>query len=520
MQLVAAVPLKIVGAKLTPYGEAILTGRAMAETAGRWDQQEGSEPVRTAELFPHGPSFYHYPEDEESVFGGILIYGGQNNAEKLMFWGRIPEVLLTLLTALLVFLWARHLEGDAAGLLAAAMLLLNPVMLAYGHIVQSDIGVALAFPLACWMFARLLEAPSVRRAVWAGLATGLALTMKYTAVILGPTFVVLWLLHRWRHRGAPPAALKHVLIVAASAWGMILILYMPHWSPAPTIDPAMAAKLGVPHWFILLRPILIPAEYFKGVAITLLHASGGNEAYLNGRWSHHGWWYYFPLALAMKTPVPFLIFVGAGIVMAMRSRCELRFAELAAWAGAIVYLLSAMCSNADIGVRHILPVYPLVSIGSACSLVRWTRQVQRARQKLAGWIVVALPAASLACVALAYPHFICYMNRLAGGTGHGYEHLLDSNYDWGQDVIRLRKFLDERGIRKIYLQYFGTQAAIEYYGIANDFVSSDAARQIQEGYLVVSAEALMRPEWEWLRQSHQPIARVGYTLFVYQIGSS
>jgi hypothetical protein len=265
---------------------------------------------------------------------------------------------------------------------------------------------------------------------------------------------------------------------------------------------------------------LIPAEYFKGAAITLLHTSGGNEAYLNGQWSHYGWWYYFPLAFAMKTPVPFLIFVGAGIVLAMRSRRELRLTELAAWGGAFVYLLCAMCSNADIGVRHILPVYPLVSVGSACALVRWTGRVRLARQELAGWVVDALPAASLVCVALAYPHFISYMNGLAGGTGHGYEHLLDSNYDWGQDVIRLRKFLDERGIRKIYLQYFGTQAAIEYYGIANDFVGSDAARQIQEGWLVVSAEALMRPEWEWLRQSHRPIARVGYTLFVYRIGSS
>jgi predicted membrane-bound dolichyl-phosphate-mannose-protein mannosyltransferase len=244
LQLIAAVPLRILGAKLTPYGEAILTGRAMADTPGRWDLQEGSEPVRTADLFPHGPTFYHYPEDEESVFGGILIYGGQNDAEKLMFWGRIPEVLLTLLTALLVWLWARRLQGAGAGLLATAMLLLNPVMLAYGHIVQSDIGMALAFPLACWMFAQLLEAPSVRGAVWAGLATGLVLTMKYTAVIFGPTFVVLWLFHRWRHRGAQPAALKHVLIVAASVWGMILVLYMPHWSPAPPIDPRDGSEAG------------------------------------------------------------------------------------------------------------------------------------------------------------------------------------------------------------------------------------------------------------------------------------
>jgi len=78
---------------------------------------------------------------------------------------------------------------------------------------------------------------------------------------------------------------------------------------------------------------------------------------------------------------------------------------------------------------------------------------------------------------------------LAGGAEHGYKHLLDSNYDWGQDVIRLKKFLDERGIARIYLQYFGTQAAIEYYRIPNDFVDSEAAKQIRQGYLVVSAQA-------------------------------
>src|SRR5258706_11417087 len=111
------------------------------------------------------------------------------------------------------------------------------------------------------------------------------------------------------------------------------------------------------------------------------------------------------------------------------------------------------------------------------------------------------------------------MNPLAGGSLHGHEHLLDSNFDWGQDVKRLRHFLDERGSPRIYLQYFGTQPAIEYYGVENDFVGSELARQIQQGWLVVSAQALMRPEWQWLRESHQPIARVGCTLFVYQIGS-
>jgi hypothetical protein len=519
LQLIAAAPLEILDAKLSPEGQAILAGRMLADSPGRWDPQQARQPAHTAELFPHGPNFYHYPQDEEPVLGGILIYGGQNSAEKLMFWGRLPEVLLTLLTALLVFSWARRLQGDMAGLLAAAMLLLDPVMLAYGHIVQSDIGLALAFPLACWLLARLLETPGLRAALWAGLAIGLALAMKYTALILLPTLAVLWLLHRWRPHAAPRLTWKHLLTLAATAWASILLLYFPHWLPAPPIDSATAAALGVPRWFLVLRPVLVPPEYFKGAAITLLHASGGNMAWLNGHWSDHGWWYYFPLAFAMKSPLPFLIFLATGVALAVRFRRELPFAELAAWVGALVYLLCAMSSKADIGVRHILPVYPLVSVAAACSLVRGMQRARAARQQLVRWFVVALPIASLVCVALAWPHFIPYMNTLSGGTSRGYEHLLDSNYDWGQDVIRLRHFIDDQHISKIYLQYFGTQAALDYYRIPYDFVDSGAARQIQQGWLVVSAEALMLPEWQWLRQFHHPVTRVGYTLFVYRFGN-
>jgi hypothetical protein len=176
-----------------------------------------------------------------------------------------------------------------------------------------------------------------------------------------------------------------------------------------------------------------------------------------------------------------------------------------------------MSSKTDIGIRHILAVYPLISVGAACSFTRWIRQSRTGQQRRPGWLVAALPASALAVVLLAYPQFLSYMNPLAGGTENGYRHLLDSNYDWGQDVIRLKKFLKERGIDRIYLQYFGTQAAIDYYKIPYDFVDSDAAKQIQTGCLVVSAQALMRPEWKWLRDSRKPVARVGYSLFVYEI---
>jgi 4-amino-4-deoxy-L-arabinose transferase-like glycosyltransferase len=524
-KLLAALPLTVLDANISTLGRAILEGRQMADRLKPWDPLVGGIPLRSGELFPqgpefYGPGFYHYSYYEEFLFGGDFIYGGQNDAEKLLFWGRIPEVLLTLLTGLIVFLWARRVQGDAAGLLAAAMLLFNPVMLSYGHIVQTDIGIALAFPLAVWMFARLLETPTIGRAVIAGLVAAVALATKYTAVILGPTFAVLWLLYHRRQRSARHAGWKHILVVAVVAWGMLLLLYAPHWTPPPPLNAGMARRLGVPSWFLTLRPVLIPAEYFKGLTIMMLQVSGGwNAAYLNGLWSQSGWWYYFPLAFAMKTPLPFLLFASAGIVLAVRSHRELPFTELAAWAGAAMYLLCAMCSKADIGVRHILPVYPLLSVGAACALGRWMRPIAGERRNRARWAVAALPTAGLAVAALAYPFFICYMNPLAGGPEHGYEHLLDSNYDWGQDVIRLKQFLTERGIKRIYLRYFGTPEVFNYYGIAHDFVTSDDAKQIQQGWLVVSAHRLMRPEWEWLRESQRPVARVGYTLFVYRIGN-
>jgi len=426
-----------------------------------------------------------------------------------------------LLTGLLVFCEARRIQGLAAGLLAAAMFLLNPVILAHGHIIHTDIGMTLTYALAVVMFTRLLETRSLRNAVWAGLSAGLALAMKFTAVILAPTFILLWLVSRWRRRQTQLIGWKHWLTVAGVAWGVLLLIYAPHWSPAPPLDPVTAAKLGVPNWLIAFRSFLIPAAYFKGLAMTTpIFASIGLGSYLNGVWSATGWWYYYPVAFCMKSPLPFLVFLAAGMALAIRFRREVSFGEIAGWTVTLFYFLCAIFSKTNIGVRHVLPVFPLIAITAACALARWAYRPDAARLKYRRWVVAVLPAAALVVVLFAYPHFLSYLNPLAGGTERGYEHLLDSNYDWGQDFIRLKSFIEERKIDRVYLQAFGTEAAIDYYKIPREFVTSETAKQIRQGYLVVSAHMLMRPEWHWLRESRQPIVRVGYTLFVYRFGDA
>jgi Uri superfamily endonuclease len=112
--------------------------------------------------------------------------------------------------------------------------------------------------------------------------------------------------------------------------------------------------------------------------------------------------------------------------------------------------------------------------------------------------------------------YIQFFSEAVGGARNGYKYLIDSNFDWGQDAKRLKRFLDERQIRHVYLDYFGNQFSIEYLKISNTRVDAEQAKQIREGVLVVSASQLMRAEWAWLRESRQPVERVAHTLFVYQ----
>jgi len=270
--------------------------------------------------------------------------------------------------------------------------------------------------------------------------------------------------------------------------------------------------LGVPGWFRAFRPLLIPADFFKGLALTLGHSKTGHDNFLMGEWSQEGWWYYYPVTLFLKSPLPFVALLVAGISVFVKQTDwrSPRPLEFAPWVAAVVYLLAAMTSNVNIGVRHLLPLFPLLTVGVGNAVGKLTQPVVRkGAVVLLGWqVAVAL---------MAYPLYIQFFSEAVGGAKNGYKYLADSNYDWGQDARRLKGFLEERGIQHIYLDYFGTQYSIEYLRIPNTRVTADQARQIKQGWLVVSASQLVRPEWAWLRESKQPVARVAYTLFVYQL---
>jgi tetratricopeptide (TPR) repeat protein len=218
------------------------------------------------------------------------------------------------------------------------------------------------------------------------------------------------------------------------------------------------------------------------------------------------------VTLAVKTPLPLLLLTIAGLLMWLRGLRRFSFQYGIPWIAALMYLLFAVVGNINIGVRHLLPMFALLAVGTASQFSLHSRRMQVCGWLCTGWLLLVTWH--------AYPYFIEYFNEVAGGSSNGYRWLVDSNLDWGQDVKRLRHFVDEQAMTNIDLAYFGPDRSIDYHGIPGRRVTTDEAAEMRSGTLVVSATELMRPGWDWLRASHEPVARVGYTMFIYRLGDA
>jgi 4-amino-4-deoxy-L-arabinose transferase-like glycosyltransferase len=506
----SALPLMFMPVQIPEESRSLLEGRTGYHLDRPWHGpfQESSQ------LFPAGrDNWYYWPWFEGDRFGQFFLYGGENDADRLLTAARSMQVVLALITAAMIFLWANQLGGPWAGLLGTALWVFNPVALAHGHLVQTDGGGTLTVLASIWSFTYFVQHPRLRNAMIAGLAFGLALTTKLSALLLLPIFIAVAVLVRWKlaaEQRRTRQFVRLILVLAACTWTIILIVYAPRWTPAPPLEQQQAAWLNVPLWFEDFRLILIPPDFFKAVALLIGSADAGHEGYLLGQWSPEGWWYYYPVAFVLKTPIAFLALTAGALIVLLRQIRTRPLEQLVPWIAAAIFFALAMYNKMNIGIRHLLPVYGLLSVGMASQLAPLRGPWRIATIVLVVWLAVV----SLC----AHPFYIEYFNEFAGGARNGYKYLLDSNLDWGQDVKRLKKYLADRHIERCYLAYFGVEKALTYYGIQYTPVEATDAHNLQSGPLVISAMDLMQPEWAWLREQHQPIDRVGYTLFVYRIG--
>ena len=269
--------------------------------------------------------------------------------------------------------------------------------------------------------------------------------------------------------------------------------------------------------------------HWRKASSTARGLAAGRPAYLFGEYSRFGWWYYFPVAIVLKTPVTLLSLFAVGIV-ALRRRRELFDLDHGAFVVVpiLVFLLAAMAASLNIGVRHVLPVFPFMIViaaaGAETILASYPTRIVP--------IVAAVALSAALEFAWAYPSTLAFFNVLAGGPHNGYRALADSNVDWGQALKPLAAWMQANGVKRINLAYFGT-ADPSYYGMSVRYTwgtimpeVSPAAQTAPDlpGYVAVSAtlldgvpfEADKRDFYKPLRDS-QPAADIGGSIKVYWV---
>lgn len=431
--------------------------------------------------------------------GQQLFFGSGNDPEQLVHLGRFGVLIAGLGLGLVVYFWSRRLHGVRGGLLSLTMFSFCPTMLAHGAMITSDMTAALFFLLACWAFWTLPAHVTIGRCLVAGAAlAGLCLS-KHSAPLFAPMAMILLLLRIIDSRplpfvrGAiplsPSARLKRGMRLAIAVAAVIFVAWAIIWAAygfryTATAEPLagranpflrawdeLAATSALSERLISFcrRRHLLPEAYLYGLKYTLATAQS-RQAFLAGKVSTTGWWWFFPYALLAKTPVSVFALTALSLWAALRAS---RVAALPGWLARLaptlpiwtlltVYWCAAMSSNLNIGHRHIMLTYPAIYI--LCGVLG---PASAARGRVFGGVVLALLLGLMGESFAVRPHYLAFFNAAVGGPSHGYKQLVDSSLDWGQDLPTLKAWLDRNGAPAevpVFLSYFGTSSP-QHYGI-------------------------------------------------------
>jgi hypothetical protein len=389
------------------------------------------------------------PEFEMSSRGLAILYSGGHYDRTLML-ARLAILPFFWIACWVVYRWAKRYFGPAVAAAAVFFFSFLPPVLAHAGLATTDMALTAFLGAAFLAALGWVENPTSRNAAWFGLAGGLAILSKFSCLAFFPAcagLALLWYIIEDRPGAgalARSAARRIPGLCLAGAIAFLLVWAGYRFSFGK-VDFA-GVRLPFP-------------ELYQGIEDVAKHEKGGHISYLLGKISLSGFWYYYPVVLAVKTPLGFLALAGAGVVLALRRRVALRQARLPlAFAAGI--LAVGFFSRINIGVRHILPVYIGLSIVAAAGAVHSLGE-PRARTWLRYGVLLAalwFAASSL----LSHPDYLAYFNELAGSEPE--KILVDSDLDWGQDVKRLSRRLREIGASEVYLALFANGSFEEQHG--------------------------------------------------------
>ena len=488
-------------------------------------------------LLADPPAFAPEPGAPHWGMGYELMRRNAESYQAIFVRARSAVIVMALLLGLVVFAWARELYDDRAAWVALALFAFSPNLLAHGHLVTLDLAGALGFVGSCYTAWRLIDKPGVGRALLVGVVMGLATLLKLSGFVLVAAIVGA-LLFRVVANGRAVAdryglieALGHVVAMGVAAIVTVNVGYGFDGTFAPLSGAKLDPK-GVLFAVAESAPWLrlpLPEPFINGVDMVLNVGKAREPSYfLAGELSSEGWWYYHLAAFVLKSPL--LVVFGAVFAMGTWTigQSRGRYAECLFVPIVVIFASNALFNSLQIGVRHVLPAYPLFFIAMspwvAAAASSWRDSI--AHTVRAG-VVVLLGVWMLWGTLSVAPRYLQYFSPLAGGADGGHRYLIDSNIDWGQDLLRLADYVEENSLDGVYLAYFG-RVDPRVYGIPFVPLEKDLP---QRGKAVVSATFLMGRPYFWYRSGRmgwvpaetyawmrgkEPIDRVG-SMFVYDL---
>lgn len=482
--------------------------------------------------------------------GTEFLYKSDNNADLMIFLGRIPVVLLSILLGFFVFRWATELYGKKAGLFALTLYVFDANIIAHSRFITTDLGIAATLFINLYFLWRFFKEPSKKGLLLVAVTLAIALLTKFSAPILVIVYAITSLYFIIRPKKFEKGSLLFTrfynsdlirrllgffltfLSVGIIALAIVWVTYFFHTINMPE-DVAVKSieqqlenptlknfLIGLAHNDIT-RPI---GHFFLGFFMVGQHATGGHSAFLLGEVSN-GWWYYYIVAFLIKTPVPVLIFIVLGTIFWLRRKEKDHKAKIVLLAPVFIFVYFALSTRINLGIRYLLPIFPLLYV----FLSFMAKDVTLKNLKLlkdkhlnsnAVFSVIFLLLMSWAVITSikSYPYYLSYFNELIGGPKNGMRYITDSNLDWGQDMKRLVRYVEDNNLDKIRVDYFGGADYPPYY-LGNKYISWDSKKSPEKGYYAISVtyfqQAMFYNEYQWLKDK-KPLTTIGHSILIFK----
>ncbi len=430
--------------------------------------------------------------------GAAILYTS-NHYDRNLALARLGILPFFWLGSLVTFWWTRKYFGELTAVIATLLFTFTPSVLAHAGLATTDMALTATFAAAFFVMLVWLETPTWKWTVIFGMALASTVLSKFSVLVYFPAS-------------------------AAIAGALYWIGARPAWSDLVSMVRARIPKLACA---ALVACFVIWAGYrfsfhkypapelWRGIEEVREHNRLGNPSYLLGEYSDSGFWFYYPVALGVKTPLALLALLGVGLAACWKRRSRVPYLIPIAFAAGI--LLVASWSRINIGIRHVLPMYVAFAMVGAIGAVKLWESGKWAR-----WVAIALLAWMVLTSALAHPDYLAYFNAIAGDEPE--KILVDSDLDWGQDMKRLSARLRELGATEVAFDPFIIAHLERVHGFPH-IVPLDPNGPLP-GWNAVSLTMLKldrmglkrtHPEFQVWAERMKPAERVGKSVLLFYV---